>query len=149
MDLSDHYWQLLAAQLSGFFAADGCFKLTRRTVKGAVTGYRPVAQIGLRDDEFENLQRQCDRYGIGKVRRKPRNGSSQPQAVWEIETATECLRLIEILSVVPIEWKKVLDFEIWKEGVLWIAEHRGGWCQELEDIYLRLRAAKRYGGNAD
>jgi hypothetical protein len=133
--------------LSGLFAADGYLGLRDR--RGAFAPEAQLSQAAINRDGLVRIQQSL---GLGQLRAQ-RARSGREQWTWKIRDRDDCLEWASILDCHPMPnasprfsqlqpWTQALrtrsDFDT-NDGPL----ARAG---ALEDLYVQLRATKRYAG---
>jgi hypothetical protein len=78
----------------------------------------------------------------------PARRSSRPQVEWIIASKVECAALIQLLDAHPLRGRKLVEYEVWREGVaLWSLRRYGlgpGARARLEQLAAYLKAARAY-----
>jgi hypothetical protein len=105
--------------LAGFVDAEGCFQI-RPNNRGRTWSCR--MSVALRLDDADVLTDLCRVVGLGRISMKSAQGTSQPQACWNVASKRECAELTRILRTFPLRARKRHDFEIWARAVdRWVA----------------------------
>jgi hypothetical protein len=105
--------------LAGFVDAEGCFQI-RPNNRGRTWSCR--MSLALRLDDADVLTDLCRVTGLGRISMKSAQGTSQPQACWNVGSKRECAELTRILRTFPLRARKRHDFEIWARAVdRWVA----------------------------
>ena len=73
--------------------------------------------VAVRDDDADILTDLCRVTGLGRLRAKPAQATSRPQACWTISSKRECAELARILRAFPLRARKRRDFAIWARAV--------------------------------
>jgi hypothetical protein len=140
---------------AGFIDGEGCFAISRNTVRGVQSGHRCRMNVRLRDDDIEVLNILAQHTGVGVVRHdKAAREGENAQAVWEVMTKADCAVLCRILDAHPLRAKKARDYSIWREAVeVWkgVAGRNGGTGADpaqarLATLKEQLEGGRRYEG---
>lgn len=98
---------------SGFFDGEGSF-----LAYWAGKTYNFGISVTLRDDDSDVLET-INHYLPGKLYRKPRINTSNPQVNWRIHTLKSLQEtIVPLFEKYPLKSKKHQEFEIWKSIVL-------------------------------
>jgi hypothetical protein len=136
-----------AHALAGFLDAEGCFQI-RPNNRGRTWSCHMT--VAVRDDDADLLTDLCRVTGLGRVRAKPAQGTSRPQACWTIASKRECAELARILRAFPLRARKRRDFAIWARAVdRWSAapyDAQAGGCFHAQMAHDAgaLRLVRRY-----
>lgn len=134
--------------LAGFIDGEGCFQIVRNG-----TGFAMRFAITLRDDDRPLLTEIQTRTGLGKIyARRVTNANvsgANPTVIWNVARKADILRLVTLLDRYPLRGKKMLDFIIWREAVLYRKDGRnrpranGNWGP-VPRLFDDLRAVRAY-----
>jgi hypothetical protein len=133
--------------LAGFLDAEGCFQI-RPNNRGRTWSCHMT--VAVRDDDADLLTDLCRVTGLGRVSAKRAQGTSRPQACWNVASKRECAELARLLREFPLRARKRRDFEIWARAVdRWAAipydaKADGSFHAAMADDADALRDVRRY-----
>ena len=109
----------------GFVDSKGCF-----IVEGSGKTYYCRFIINLRKDDENILRTVKERLNIGKIyypklQNKRRPGAKE-QCQWKVFKKSECLKLVKIFDEYQLRTKKVRDYKIWRQAVIFMNEKEKG-----------------------
>jgi hypothetical protein len=113
--------------LSGFSDGEASFQLVIGKGQKGKLVYRALFDIQLRNDDIDSLRLIQSYFGEGDVKEyaNKRSNNAKPVAWFSIKKTMSLLKVIAHFDEHPMWGKKRHDFEIWKEGVLLLAEIKG------------------------
>lgn len=146
-------------QLVGFFLADGCAMIDRKTVnydrngkRFAYLTYVPTLKIQLRADNRELLEDIHARFGgYLHYRKRPGSANSRPTGQWSAQGFSTCRALLRLMvPKIVLPAKKAKDLVILLEACearFTMPFNLGDSGRNvLEQYHCRLRKVKKYSG---
>jgi len=142
---SPHVGHRLAALADG----EGCFIIQGRNKQKSVTTWNCSFVVKMRADDRPFLERMARETGLGRlytIKETRADGHNrQNQAAWVIDTKAAALELVAIFDRYPLWSKKVRDYEVWRQAVIyWNSVKRGGkgidwapmeqWGKEIQEV---------------
>ena len=127
--------------LAGFTDGEGYFTINRH-IHGH---YRCSFGIKLRGDDRPILEEIQIQTGLGTIYDRPKNGKTNPQSEFLVQSIKGCLALREIFRVHPLRAKKAEDFKIWSEAMdFWTThKYRDPW-DNMADAKKRLEEVRKF-----
>ena len=131
----------LGSWLAGFIDGEGCF-----SIAASGNGYRCDFIVKLRADDGDLLCWLRDELDLGTVRTgEHSNPNASPYARWVVSSKRELVRLTEILDWFPLRSKKMHDYAVWREAVIfWSNSDRPVDWMPMAEWYRELRKLRAY-----
>ena len=127
--------------LAGFL--EGEVHLGIRELNGGQS-FSCLAQLNVRDDDFEILEWIVALLGIGSLVRQPARRTSKPQVQWRVVTRDDCRELVTVLTRFPLRGRKRREFDVWARAVAtWSGAGRER-RDELRRMKAELTSLRRY-----
>ena len=110
--------------LAGLIDGEGCFMLNKQTQhKHLENFYYPRFALHLRADEMPILLQIKEFIGAGKVFLSHDTFHRSPMAMYQIDSAKDCMKLVNILDICPLRAKKSREYLIWRTCVILKLNH--------------------------
>jgi hypothetical protein len=119
--------------------------------RAATRSARPRFKLCLQEDA-ELIQEVRSRFGFGSapgefIPKALRNGIAYaPRAEWHVDSASDCLKLVEFFRAYPLRSHKRADFAIWSDLVAEVNSPTSN-RHQLNTIALRLSETRASGNS--
>jgi len=141
--------------LSGITDGEGCFliELQKPNKHQPHVKYRGSFAIALRADDVYILNQIKVTLGFGHVYPKPRSAkvkNSKPQFVYRVSSIENCCELVNLFDKYQLQSKKLNDYKVWKEFILYKKQHFGNfdntidYINTLETFYKQLKTVREF-----
>lgn len=135
---------------SGLVDGEGHFGIyitSRKRCKGVSAQFR----IKMRDDDAEMLLNIRDSLGFGNVCRAsvPKNATrnSKPQFIYFISSIEDDLKLVRIFDDHPLRSKKIRDYLVWREAVIYFSKYGFTGAEQLS-YASKIKKCREYTGTS-
>lgn len=110
--------------LAGLIDGEGCFMLNKHVQHKHLNNfYYPRFAMHLRADEMPILLQVKEFIGAGNIFSGYDKSHRSPMAMYQIDSAKECIKLVEILDICPLRAKKAREYKIWRTCVVLKQSH--------------------------